>query len=106
MTIGRRFRSSSASAFLRPALKRKNLVVLTQADVQKLLIVIKKLVDSGNTIIVIEHNLDVWTAADWIIDLGPKGGQEGGKLLCQNTPKNLTLQKSSTGIILKKHLCR
>ncbi|OUV02472.1 MAG: excinuclease ABC subunit A [Betaproteobacteria bacterium TMED82] len=77
---------------------------LHMADVENLLITIKKLVSTGNTVIVIEHNLEFWAAADWIIDLGPEGGSNGGHVINQNTPKNISSKKSHTGKYLKKFL--
>ena len=71
-------------------------------DVKKLLSVLNRLVDAGNTVTVIEHNLDVIKTADWIIDLGPNGGPEGGKLIAQGTPKQVAKKKTSeTGRYLK-----
>ena len=75
------------------------------ADVSKLLHVLKRLVDLGNTIIVIEHNLDVIISADWIIDLGPEGGEEGGKIVVTGTPHEVAENKNSyTGKYLKPKL--
>jgi len=72
------------------------------ADVQRLLDVLNRLVDAKNTVIVIEHNLDVVKCADWIIDLGPEGGEEGGKVIAAGTPENVALcQESYTGQYLK-----
>jgi excinuclease ABC subunit A len=72
-------------------------------DVKKLLDVLMKLRDQGNTIIVIEHHLDVIKMADWIIDLGPEGGEKGGALLAEGTPERISQCKSShTGIYLKQ----
>ncbi|HMS39322.1 MAG TPA: excinuclease ABC subunit UvrA, partial [Pyrinomonadaceae bacterium] len=72
------------------------------ADVHKLLDVLQKLVDTGNTVIVIEHNLDVIKTADFIIDLGPEGGAEGGKIVAQGTPEEISrVKKSYTGQALK-----
>ena len=65
------------------------------ADIQKLLDVLGKLVDAGNTVIVIEHNLDVIKAADHIIDLGPEGGDEGGYIVAEGTPEEVSLNPSS-----------
>jgi excinuclease ABC subunit A len=71
-------------------------------DVNVLLGVINRLVDRGNTVLIIEHNLDVIKAADWVIDMGPEGGKNGGKLLFQGTPEDLIKQKNSeTGRFLK-----
>jgi len=74
-------------------------------DVKKLLIILHKLVDEGNTVIVIEHNLDVIKTADNIIDLGPLGGKKGGSIVCQGTPEDIANNKKSyTGSFLKKIL--
>src|SRR5207245_4737242 len=59
------------------------------ADVEKLLLVLNRLVDAGNTVVVIEHNLDVIKTADWIIDVGPEGGDRGGTLVAQGTPEEV-----------------
>ncbi len=76
-------------------------------DVRILLKVLKKLVDKGNTVIVIEHNLDVIKVADYIIDLGPGGGEHGGKLVACGTPEELAADKKSiTGRFLKKELSK
>ena len=73
------------------------------ADVQKLLDVLNRLVNMGNTVIVIEHNMDVIKNSDWIIDLGPEGGDEGGNLVVSGTPKEVAnYSKSYTGKYLKK----
>jgi excinuclease ABC subunit A len=64
-------------------------------DVNKLLDVLHRLTDLGNTIVIIEHNLDVIRSADWIIDLGPEGGEEGGKLVAQGTPEQVSRNKKS-----------
>ena len=78
---------------------------LHYADVQKLLDVIHRLVDFGNTILVIEHNLEVIKTADYIIDLGPEGGEEGGYVVATGSPEELTQVKASyTGQYLKKIL--
>jgi excinuclease ABC subunit A len=67
-------------------------------DVRKLLDVLHRLTDLGNTVIIIEHNLDVIRNADWIIDLGPEGGEEGGRLVAQGTPEQIArIKKSYTG---------
>jgi excinuclease ABC subunit A len=74
-------------------------------DIQKLLTVLHSLTDRGNTVIVIEHNLDVIKTADWIIDLGPEGGDGGGRLLAQGTPEDLAeVHESFTGQYLRKIL--
>jgi excinuclease ABC subunit A len=75
---------------------------LHAVDVDKLLNVLHRLVDAGNTVVVIEHNLDVIKTADWIIDLGPEGGDKGGKIIATGTPKELVKRKGSyTGAYLK-----
>lgn len=74
-------------------------------DVRMLLNVLNRLVEKGNTVIVIEHNLDVIKTADWIIDLGPEGGDEGGRIVSQGTPEDVAKVKNSyTGLFLKKIL--
>jgi len=75
------------------------------ADIAKLLEVLQRLVDSGNTIVIIEHNLDVIKTADWIIDLGPEGGDRGGELVAVGTPEQVAkVTKSYTGKFLRKML--
>jgi excinuclease ABC subunit A len=75
------------------------------ADIQKLLEVLLKLRDQGNTLIVIEHNLEVIKSADWIIDLGPEGGRGGGRVIAQGTPEQVVLVEAShTGRYLKRAL--
>ena len=77
------------------------------ADVGKLLEVLQRLSYAGNTVLVIEHNLDVIKMADWIVDLGPEGGERGGKLIGEGTPEEIMKnQKSFTGHYLKEHLKR
>jgi excinuclease ABC subunit A len=67
-------------------------------DVNKLLDVLHRLTDLGNTIVIIEHNLDVIRNADWLIDLGPEGGEDGGRLVAQGTPEQVAkVKKSYTG---------
>jgi len=74
-------------------------------DVSKLVKILQRLVESGNTVVVIEHNLDVIKCADHVIDLGPEGGDKGGTILCTGTPKEISLNvKSYTGQYLKKML--
>ena len=74
-------------------------------DIKKLLNVLHELVDQGNTVVVIEHNLDVIKTADWIIDIGPEGGDNGGKIIGQGTPEKIaTLKSSYTGQFLKNVL--
>jgi excinuclease ABC subunit A len=75
------------------------------ADIQKLLDVLHRLTDAGNTVIVIEHNLDVIKTADWIIDLGPEGGDGGGRIVAQGTPEDVThVAESYTGRFLRRIL--
>jgi excinuclease ABC subunit A len=78
-------------------------------DIRLLLIVLQKLVDEGNTVLVIEHNLDIIKVADYIVDLGPEGGKNGGEILFEGTPEALAKQKktrSHTAPYLKKELER
>jgi len=73
------------------------------ADVEKLIDVLQKLVDAGNTVLVIEHNLDMIKTADHIIDLGPEGGEGGGNILATGTPEHIAAcEESYTGQYLKK----
>jgi excinuclease ABC subunit A len=75
------------------------------ADIQKLLDVLHRLTDAGNTVLVIEHNLDVIRTADWLVDLGPEGGDEGGYIVAQGTPEAVaSAEESYTGQHLKKYL--
>ncbi|APF19226.1 UvrABC system protein A [Caldithrix abyssi DSM 13497] len=74
-------------------------------DIRMLLNVLNKLVDKGNTVVVIEHNMDVIKTADWIIDLGPEGGEKGGYIIAEGTPEEIVkIKKSYTGQFLKKEL--
>ena len=78
---------------------------LHKADVDKLIQVLQRLTDAGNSVLVIEHNLDVIKVADWLIDLGPEGGDEGGTLVCAGTPEEVAqCEGSYTGQYLKKIL--
>ena len=71
-------------------------------DVRKLLDVLHQLVSLGNTVLVVEHNLDVIKSADWIIDLGPEGGEEGGKVVAEGTPEEVArVKRSYTGQALR-----
>ncbi|CAB1274618.1 excinuclease ABC subunit UvrA [Candidatus Nitrosacidococcus tergens] len=79
---------------------------LHMADVAKLIEVLHQLIDSGNTVIIIEHNLDVIAEADWVIDLGPKGGDKGGNITAYGTPEDIvsSASRSYTAQFLAKHL--
>ena len=98
-----------AAELARPAKEGKTLYVLDEPtvglhfeDIRKLLKVLNKLVDRKNTVLVIEHNLDVIKCADWIIDLGPEGGDKGGQIIAEGTPKQIAKCKESwTGKYLK-----
>jgi len=79
-------------------------VGLHMADVDKLIRVLHRLVDAGNTVVVIEHNLDVMAEADWIIDLGPEGGAGGGRVLAQCPPEELAMRATPTGRALQDFL--
>ncbi len=75
------------------------------ADVHKLVEILRKLSDGGNTVVVIEHNLDVIKTADYIIDIGPEGGSDGGRVIAKGTPEEIAkCEKSYTGKFLKKYL--
>jgi excinuclease ABC subunit A len=77
------------------------------ADIQKLLDVLHRLTDAGNTVIVIEHNLDVIKSADWIVDLGPEGGAEGGRVIATGSPETVAQNPDSyTGQFLQQVLKR
>lgn len=80
-------------------------VGLHAADVHKLIEVLQKLVDAGNTVLIIEHNLDIIKVADYVIDLGPEGGDRGGELLAKGTPEEICKTKGSyTGEFLKQYM--
>ena len=88
-------------AFLAPTTKH-NLFILEEptiglhmADVQRLVEVIQRLVEAGHSVVVIEHNLDLIAEADWVIDLGPEAGAEGGTLVAQGTPEEVARAKGS-----------
>ncbi len=82
-------------------------VGLHAADVHKLIEVLQRLVDSGNSVLIIEHNLDIIKVADWIIDLGPEGGDRGGELIAEGTPEQVMKVKDSyTGKYLREHLVK
>src|SRR5260370_24258185 len=73
------------------------------ADVERLLQVLQRLVDAGNSIVVIEHNMEVMKSADWIIDLGPEGGDAGGQVIAQGTPEEIAENEQSlTGYYLRR----
>jgi len=75
------------------------------ADIEKLLEVLQRLVDAGNTVLVIEHNLDVIKQADWIVDLGPEGGEAGGEVIATGTPEDVAaVEQSATGQFLREIL--
>ncbi|MDQ6603120.1 MAG: excinuclease ABC subunit UvrA [Chloroflexota bacterium] len=75
------------------------------ADVERLLQVLQRLVDTGNTVLVIEHNLDVIKSADWVIDLGPEGGDKGGEIIAEGTPEQIAdVTQSHTGHFLRRLL--
>jgi excinuclease ABC subunit A len=74
-------------------------------DIRKLLLVLQGLVDKGNTVIVIEHNLDVIKSSDWVIDMGPEGGHRGGTLIAEGTPEQLAqVPESHTAAFLRRLL--
>jgi excinuclease ABC subunit A len=78
---------------------------LHHVDIQNLLMILRRITESGNTVLVIEHNLEVIKSADWIIDLGPEGGNAGGYVMAQGTPENVVkVCESHTGQCLKEYL--
>ncbi|MBI4849046.1 MAG: excinuclease ABC subunit UvrA [Nitrospirae bacterium] len=80
-------------------------VGLHSDDIKKLLKVLNHLVDAGNTVLLVEHNLDVIKCADWVIDVGPEGGDEGGCVVAEGTPENIMMNTTShTGLFLKEYL--
>ncbi len=80
---------------------------LHTADVQKLISILQRLAEGGNTVVVIEHNLDIIKTADYILDLGPEGGNKGGTIVAKGTPEEVAQNKNSyTGQFLKKVLAR
>jgi len=81
-------------------------VGLHMADVEKLIRVLHRLVNAGHSVVVIEHDLDVIAEADWVIDMGPEGGKEGGKVVCAGTPEAVVKSGSHTGRALKSLLAK
>jgi excinuclease ABC subunit A len=80
-------------------------VGLHAGDVHKLIVVLQRLVENGNTVVIIEHNMDIIKIADHIIDLGPEGGDRGGKIIAEGTPEEIVkVKKSYTGQYLKSYL--
>ena len=78
---------------------------LHAADVHKLIDVLQRLVEAGNTVLVIEHNLDVIKTADYLIDLGPEGGDGGGEIVASGTPEEVAqVEQSYTGQYLRQYL--
>ncbi len=74
-------------------------------DIKRLLVILKKLTRNGNTVLIIEHNMDVIKSSDWVIDLGPEGGDKGGEIVSQGTPEQVAkIKKSYTGQYLKEYL--
>ncbi|BFM15667.1 excinuclease ABC subunit UvrA [Maricurvus nonylphenolicus] len=105
-------KAKTGPAALAKGVAQHNLYVLDEptvglhmADVDKLLRVLHRLVDAGNSVVVIEHNLDVIAEADWVIDMGPEGGKGGGKVIAQGPPATICKRKRShTGVYLKELL--
>ena len=78
----------------------KPTVGLHMADVERLIRALHRLVAGGHSVVVIEHDLDVIAEADWVIDMGPEGGGEGGRLVAEGTPEHLVAKRTHTGIAL------
>ncbi len=115
MTLGQPLNTLSGGECQRMKLAREltkkgNLYILDEpttglhlSDMERILAIIDRLVDAGNTVVVIEHNLDIIKRADWVIDLGPDGGSAGGEILYEGTPEGLMrCERSVTGVYLKK----
>ena len=82
-------------------------VGLHMADVGKLVLVLRRLAEAGHWVVVVEHNLDMIAQADWVVDLGPEGGERGGQLIASGPPAQLARNKlSHTGRFLAAHLAR
>ena len=79
---------------------------LHAADIDRLLAIVDRFIAGGNTVVVIEHNLDVVAAADWIVDLGPEGGRRGGRVVAEGTPETVSARHavSHTGRYLRERL--
>jgi excinuclease ABC subunit A len=81
-------------------------VGLHMADVERLIRVLHRLVDGGHSVVVIEHDLDVIAEADWIIDLGPEGGNAGGRIVACASPEDVVKSRTHTGVALESVLAR
>ncbi|RYZ59751.1 MAG: excinuclease ABC subunit A, partial [Chitinophagaceae bacterium] len=78
---------------------------LHPSDVQKLIVQLNRLVDAGNTVIVVEHDMDVIAQSDWVIDIGPGAGEEGGRIVAQGTPAEVAkVKESKTAVYLARRL--
>jgi excinuclease ABC subunit A len=96
-------RAESRSSFF---ILEEPTIGLHASDVKKLVTVLQQLVDAGNTVLVIEHNYDLIAEADWVIDLGPEGGEHGGHIVAEGTPEEVAQTKTWTGKYLKEYLDR
>jgi excinuclease ABC subunit A len=96
-------RAESKSSFF---ILEEPTIGLHASDVKKLVGVLQQLVDAGNTVLVIEHNYDLIAEADWVIDLGPEGGEQGGHIVAEGTPEEVAQTKTWTGKYLKEYLNR